>query len=490
MPEGSSKSSKKNSKSLGFRSASTAVLSFLRKSRKNPPLPESSNNKRHTPPQIPPPPTKKANSPATAQSKKTSVAAAKSKSPAAAKSKKTSVAAAKSPAAANSPATAKSKKTPVAAAKSPAAATAAKSNSPAAAKSPASANVEHCKIKKNMKKSRQHMLEKLLFTGDRQFSVKLNKFDLNGDIEIEITNEKTPLENYRLKKTKRLGKGVYGSVFLLNEVRSDKKVPVSIAIKCMVGDEEVDIAYDLKKADCDILRLSFIKGMKKPTGYFIAFMDKAEGHLHDIPPGFMPKGIESYKSDIKKFSAELINIGDQIFKQLKCLYNLNDDPSKKYLYTDLKPTNCLYYCKGETPIKVQLGDLGSAVYYPEGRGVYDFISTYTAPEYRKKRLDGHFSVDLANSEECGRILAYQLGFLIVELVEGPLYTQTYWYKKKFDQGKHEELEAKAEEILKGLSHLIKEEPDKRINILDEKYETFEDILEDAVAREAAKAAEK
>lgn len=468
-----SKPSKKKSISSRFRSVSKSVTRLLKASKKNSPLSESSKSKRHTPPQRPPPPTKKANSPAAAQSKKTSVAAAKS--PATAKSKKTSPAAAKSNA--------------------PAAATAAKSNSPAAAKSPASANVEHCRKPENRKNPRQHKLEKLLFTGDRSFKADVKKLDLEGDnIKIEITNEKNPLENYRLNETKRLGKGAYGSVFLLNEVRSDKKEPVSIVIKCMVGDEEIKIAEDLKKADCDILRLSFIKQeesregqskkkVRKINGYFIAFMDKAEGHLYDIPSELMPIG-SGYYTKGSKFAKEIIKIGNQIFTQLKCLYNLNDKPSEKYLYTDLKPTNCLYYCKGESPIKVQLGDLGSAVwaYSDKEEKKFRFMSTYTAPEIRNKDTSGHFYVELEKSEECGRILAYQLGFLIVSLVEGPKYTIPYGFDIEFDQGKHKELEAKAEEILPGLSQLIKEEPDKRINILDEKYETFGDILEDAAKK--------
>jgi hypothetical protein len=453
--------SKKKSIFSGFRSASTAVYSLVRKSRKSrkktPPQSQPSNNNK---PPTHPPRSSKPKSKTAAVGPHTSNNISKKK---------------KAPTPPTPPPHSSRPQRP----RLPTSVTPRRPLTPTSPLPPSKIKVEHCKIPKNMKKGRQHMLEKLLFTGDRSFKADVEELDLKGgNIKIVITNNEDPEEQYILQNTrKKLGEGGYGSVFLLNEVSTKKEPvpePVSIVIKCMKGIEEVQISEDLRKVDCDILRLSFIKHdgkVEKINGYYLAFMDTASGDLN------------KKKEKTLLSRDEQLNIGNQVLKQLTCLYNLRQ--VDRYLYTDLKPANVLYYCEDETPIKVQLADLGSAV--PRKSSSWNCISTYPAPEYRgpeykiSPHRQGFFKANIGYRAECGRILSYQLGFLIIALVKKPEDLRNFEFNSVFDKEEHTNLEAKAEKILPGLSHFIKEDPKKRINILDRKYKdkTFGDILKEA-----------
>ena len=272
-----------------------------------------------------------------------------------------------------------------------------------------------------------------------------------------------------------------------------------ITVKTMSENDEYKISKDLIKSNCDILRVKMIepevsiessressiisspiispktkispKSSKKSSmrmstenspenspinsslnGYS-AFMEPASGSLYD------------YK---KKLSNEqILDIGNQILEQLRCLYNLK--PTNKYVYTDLKSQNVLYYDCGDEQnskkLKVQLGDLGSAVSTFISKNNYEVISSYPAFEHRDGV--GVYEIDINNKEVVNQVLCYQLGILLFQLKQPSAGKYFLYTNLSVDTHSNEvfNLFKKLEEIHIGLSYLINPIKENRPDIL-------------------------
>ena len=327
---------------------------------------------------------------------------------------------------------------------------------------------ENCENKKNLKNKSQKKLESIIFSSALMFEIeettKQNKYNIIDRIKI-WNKSKESGERFTLTHVKDLGAGAYGIVYLLTG-KSKSGDEIKITIKNMINNDEKYIGRDLMKSDCEILRVKVfgdkdIEGSNSVAN-FNAFMEPAHDSLYN------------YKPTNKLTKEQILDIGQQILEQLRCLHKLTPTKItplvKKYLYTDLKPANVLYFDCGkenEKRLKVQLGDLGSAVSTPGSDNKNGFISTYPAFEHRSNK--GHFRIDLDDLDVCSQVTSYQLGMLLFLLMkdtshEGFLFSD---YKPDQESPQVKELYSKLESLQPGLSYLVKYNPDERPNMFSD-----------------------
>ena len=189
---------------------------------------------------------------------------------------------------------------------------------------------------------------------------------------------------------------------------------------------------------------------------FNAFMEPADGSL------------SSYIKTRTLTKEQILDIGQQILEQLRCLYKLTPTktvpPIPRYLYTDLKSGNVLYFDCGteenKQRLKVQLGDLGSAVSTPKD-GLNEFISTYPAFEHRDG--GGFYPIDLTDLDVCSQVTSYQLGMLLFSLIKDTTDKGFLFSDETPDRESRQvkELNSKLDSLLPGLSNLVHYTPGKR-----------------------------
>ena len=295
-------------------------------------------------------------------------------------------------------------------------------------------------------------------------TTKQNKYNIIDRIKI-WNKSKESGERFTLTHVKDLGAGAYGIVYLLTG-KSKSGDEIKITIKNMINNDEKYIGRDLMKSDCEILRVKVfgdkdIEGSNSVAN-FNAFMEPAHDSLYN------------YKPTNKLTKEQILDIGQQILEQLRCLHKLTPTKItplvKKYLYTDLKPANVLYFDCGnenEKRLKVQLGDLGSAVSTPGSDNKNGFISTYPAFEHRSNK--GHFRIDLDDLDVCSQVTSYQLGMLLFLLMKDTSHEGFLFSDERPDQDSEQvkELYSKLESLLPGLSYLVKYNPDERPNMFSD-----------------------
>ena len=327
---------------------------------------------------------------------------------------------------------------------------------------------ENCKNKKNHKNESQKKLESLIFSSTSMFEIEKTttqnfrkQYKYNRIDRIRIWNKfGVGDEQFTLSFSKALGAGSYGIVYLLTgkSVSGDE---INITIKTMLNNDEKYIGRDLMKSDCEILRVKVfgdenVKGSRKAAN-FNAFMEPASDSLHN------------YATKNKLTKEQILDIGQQILEQLRCLFKLTPtkttQPVKKYLYSDLKPGNVLYFDCGkeenEKRLKVQLGDLGSAVPTPGSDNLYGFISTYPAFEHR--RGQGHFRIDLDDIDVCSQVTSYQLGMLLFLLIKDTS-DKPFLFNQDIPEEESDEVKklySQLDSLLPGLSNLVHYTPGKR-----------------------------
>ena len=327
---------------------------------------------------------------------------------------------------------------------------------------------ENCENKKNLKNKSQKKLESIIFSSALMYEIeettKQNKYNIIDRIKI-WNKSKESGERFTLTHVKDLGAGAYGIVYLLTG-KSKSGDEIKITIKNMINNDEKYIGRDLMKSDCEILRVKVfgdkdIEGSNSVAN-FNAFMEPAHDSLYN------------YKPTNKLTKEQILDIGQQILEQLRCLHKLTPTKItplvKKYLYTDLKPANVLYFDCGkenEKRLKVQLGDLGSAVSTPGSDNKNGFISTYPAFEHRSNK--GHFRIDLDDLDVCSQVTSYQLGMLLFLLMKdtskkGFLFSHDIPVEESDEVT---ELYSKLESLLPGLSYLVKYNPDERPNMFSD-----------------------
>lgn len=325
---------------------------------------------------------------------------------------------------------------------------------------------ENCK-NKNLKNKSQKKLESLIFSSKSMFEIQKTselefrqKYKYKRIDRIRIWNKlKLTDEQFTLSFYKTLGEGGYGTVYLLKGKTSSGD-EIKITIKTMINNDEKYIGRDLMKSDCEILRVKVFgdKDIKRSSkaANFNAFMEPADDSLYN------------YTTKNNLTPEQILDIGQQILEQLRCLYKLT--PTKtvplipKYLYTDLKSANVLYFDCGEEEnekrLKVQLGDLGSAVSTPKD-GLNEFISTYPAFEHRDN--GGFYQIDLTDQEVCSQVTSYQLGMLLFLLMEDTSDKAFLFNKDKPEEESKQVkiLHEKLELLLPGLKNLVHYTPGKR-----------------------------
>jgi len=354
---------------------------------------------------------------------------------------------------------------------------------------------EYCKDEKYKKNPHQRKLESLIFSSGLVTNVldTTERGDYTILNNVQVYTKSRPHDSYNLSFKKILGKGAYGVVYLLTNESMGQTA--EITVKTMFENDEYKISKDLIKSNCDILRVKMIKpevsiksspkssiisslkispktksSMRmSPTSStenspenspiisslngYSAFMEPASGSLYD------------YK---KKLSNEqILDIGNQILEQLRCLYNLK--PTNRYVYTDLKSKNVLYYDCGDEQnskkLKVQLGDLGSAVSTFVSKNNYEVISSYPAFEHRDGV--GVYEIDINNKEVVNQVLCYQLGILLFQLKQPSAGKYFFYTNLSVDTDSNEvfNLFKQLEEIHIGLSYLINPIKENRPDIL-------------------------
>ena len=324
---------------------------------------------------------------------------------------------------------------------------------------------ENCENKKNLKNESQKKLESIIFSSALMFKIEKStkqqfkkKYDYNRIDRIRIWNKfEVGGEQFTLSFHSPLGEGGYGVVYLLKGKSASRK-EIKITIKTMINNDEKYISSDLMKSKCEILRVKVFGDMdikaSNSAANFNAFMEPASGSLNN------------YTKTNELTNEQILDIGQQILEQLRCLYNLTptEPKLKKYLYTDLKSGNVLYFDCGKTEnkkrLKVQLGDLGSAVSIPKDN-LNEFIFTYPAFEHREG--GGIYEIDLSDKKVCSQVTSYQLGMLLFLLMKdtskkGFLFSHDIPVEESDEVT---ELYSKLESLQSGLSYLVKYNPDER-----------------------------
>lgn len=331
---------------------------------------------------------------------------------------------------------------------------------------------ENCENKKNFKNESQKKLESIIFSSALMYEIETTtkkqfkkKYDYDRIDRIRIWDKlEVGGEQFTLSFHKPLGEGGYGVVYLLKGKSASRK-EIKITIKTMINNDEKYISSDLMKSKCEILRVKVFGDMdikaSNSAANFNAFMEPASGSLNN------------YTKTNKLTNEQILDIGQQILEQLRCLYNLTptEPKLKKYLYTDLKSGNVLYFDCGKTEnkkrLKVQLGDLGSAVSIPKKDNLNEFIFTYPAFEHREG--GGIYEIDLKNEDVCSQVTSYQLGMLLFLLMKdtskkGFLFSHDIPVEESDEVT---ELYSKLESLLPGLSYLVKYNPDERPNMFSD-----------------------
>jgi hypothetical protein len=324
---------------------------------------------------------------------------------------------------------------------------------------------ENCK-KNNLKNESQKLLESIIFSSSLMFEIEektklkfRKQYTYNRIEKIKIWDKSGKGDKkFTLTRVKDLGSGSYGIVYLLKG-KSESGDEIKITIKTMIMNDEKYIGIDLMKSDCEILRVKVFSAddtvRSSKAANFNAFMEPAHDSLYN------------YIKTKTLTTEQILDIGQQILEQLRCLHKLTPTEPlvKKYLYTDLKPSNVLYFDCGEEEnekrLKVQLGDLGSAVPTPGTNNSNDFISTYPAFENRDR--GGHYSIDLDDENVCSQVTSYQLGMLLFLLMEDTSDKAFLFNKDTPEEGSEQvkELYSKLELLLPGLKNLVHYTPGKR-----------------------------
>ena len=248
-----------------------------------------------------------------------------------------------------------------------------------------------CKKPKNINYVNQNRLDNYLFS--HQYNpndVEVSSNGKNCNIHIENKGKKISSNPYYYEFTqeKMIGIGGYGSVYSF--VDNNKRV--ALALKFVGNTEEEEISNSLLNSNCKILKVINSKKQWIQAQYGF-FMELADGTLSN----FLYDNIEQIKSQ----PSILLNIAENIRKQIVCLFNID----KKYCYTDLKPENILYKCI-DKQVYFMLGDLGSAV---EGYG--DYIASYPPINFSKS----NGLLQLKNTQEKESTLAWEIGILLLFL---------------------------------------------------------------------------
>lgn len=206
-------------------------------------------------------------------------------------------------------------------------------------------------------------------TPDRSFDfLKMFNSDNIVDIDAHFTDnhkEWSILIDYKHNKDtiqfvvtfdKLLGEGAYGRVYKVKIVEKYSDNEYDLALKVDKGDSEYKLSKDLFMK-CDTIQNRFFY---KSDPYYVYFMTLADGDLSDYKAKFISK------MSHKKAHQHILSIVDEIRKQMLCLLD------NGYIYTDMKPENCLYKFVNDKP-KFIIGDIGGAAMDDTGEQASTYI---------------------------------------------------------------------------------------------------------------------
>ena len=198
---------------------------------------------------------------------------------------------------------------------------------------------------------------------------------------------------YVLTFEKLLGEGSYGRVYKvkISEKYSDNEY--FLALKVDKGDSEYKLSKDLFMK-CDTIQNKFFY---KSDPYYMYLMTLADGDLSDYKNKYLSK-MTPYKAH--KY---ILTIVEEIRKQLLCLLD------NGYVYTDMKPENCLYKMINDKP-KFIIGDIGGAAMDSEG----EQASTYIPYEHINEGT-GWTKIRDMSMKEKEDFLVWEIGIMLYTL---------------------------------------------------------------------------
>lgn len=192
---------------------------------------------------------------------------------------------------------------------------------------------------------------------------------------------------------KLLGEGSYGRVYKVKVTEKYTDNEYYLALKVDKGDSEYKLSKDLFMK-CDTIQNKFFY---KSEPYYIYFMTLADGDLSDYKQKILKNKTP------QKAHKHILSIVEEIRKQLICLLD------NGYIYTDMKPENCLYKMVNDEP-KFIIGDIGGASMDESG----EQASTYIPFEYIGEER-GWTETNSMSRKEKEQFLTWEIGVMLYTL---------------------------------------------------------------------------
>ena len=281
----------------------------------------------------------------------------------------------------------------------------------------------------------------------------------NEEYDVKIDKDKIKvIYNSEIVREHKKSKNIYNeSQVIVDMYKSGKN---RVVLKKETTDNpqpsEFIIYKILKKHKCGLIRLRYVKTVKKGSDYTHYYiMDAFDGDLEDIT-----------KKRNKSLKFDPLVLGGELKKQLTCLYTNIKPP---LWYTDLKDAN-VFYCSGEKqkglPGKIYLGDLGSLAKI-DG----EHIATYPPPEVRA----GQGFFEIKDKEMGKKIISWVTGVTILQTIVGSTYRLMYRFIDKKNVKEIESIvsnylrDVKDKKIKKILQSLLEVDPRKRKSLEEIKF---------------------
>ncbi len=204
---------------------------------------------------------------------------------------------------------------------------------------------------------------------------------------------KTGETQYVVTFEKLLGEGSYGRVYKVKIIEKYSDNEYFLAMKIDKGDSEYKLSKDLF-AKCDTIQTKFFY---KVEPYYVYLMTLADGDLSKYKDEYLDK-LTPYKAH--KYILKII---EEIRKQLVCLLD------NGYIYTDMKPENCLYKMVNGEP-KFMIGDIGGASMDNAG----EQASTYIPTEHINEGT-GWTNTKQMTKQEKSQFLSWEIGVMLYNM---------------------------------------------------------------------------
>lgn len=215
----------------------------------------------------------------------------------------------------------------------------------------------------------------------KDWSILIDYKDNHNDTQFVVTFEKL------------LGEGSYGRVYKVKVSEKYSDNEHFLALKVDKGNSEYKLSQDLFMK-CDTIQNKFFY---KSEPYYVYFMTLADGDLSDYKNKYLSKLTHN------KAHKKILTIVEEIRKQMICLLD------NGYIYTDMKPENCLYKMVNDEP-KFIIGDIGGASMDESGEQASTYIPFEHIGEER-----GWTETKSMSRKEKEEFLTWEIGVMLYTL---------------------------------------------------------------------------